>query len=99
MRRAALALLLGFMVSAGLLASDDGAATRAIVVEDSVPKTAGPGAFLVGADNGGAIVVAGPFCDQMDIICDARCAKLGGVFTCVGGTTGFCSVSNCSGVF
>lgn len=97
MRRAALAVLLGFIfiMTAGVLAADDGAMTGDSDFE-VVPETMGPGAFLLGADTGGAIIIAGPFCDQLDIICDARCNKIGGVYTCVGASTGFCSVSNCT---
>jgi|SRR5215203_943811 len=100
MRRAALlaCLVVSFLLPAGLFAVEGSATPSLAAFDFEVPQTMGPGAFLVGADTGGAIVVSGPFCDQLDIICDARCGKIGGGYSCVGASSGFCSVSNCGGL-
>lgn len=87
-------LFLSFLALPGLWALESDLILAQTGLE--VPEVMGPGAFLVGVDTGGA-VINGPFCDQPDIICDARCTKLEGEFTCVGGGPGFCSVSNCTG--
>jgi len=94
---AAFGVLLSLLLPMNLLAAGPGQTPVADQLQ--VPKVMGPGAFRIGVDAGGAIVPDGPFCDQVDIICDARCQKLSGVWSCYGGGTGFCSFSLCTGGF